>query len=297
MKISTKRKFQIIKYGLIDAVNIAKETKKSFFTIYFDILSCYRKHCLWSHQYRIEKLWALSENEREKLLLYYEKLNKDHDIAAEQARRWSREHTENRRFLARYSSMRYDRTIKLNYKRNKAYAERYNIDVGCWIQYGVTIIKEHRSEETIKMGEHVLLARNVDLDYTGGLTVGSNIAVLEGVKILTHGHDYFCMHKPEEFIPESNRAYKTPLTIGDNVVVGARSMIMPGVGSIGNNVFIVAGSVVKTPIPSDSLVSGNPATVVSRLPKKVKEAMIQIRLHTDRVNNWSHVRDPFELNE
>lgn len=295
MKIKTKRVFQVVKYGWLDATAIAKETGKGVFRVYADILKSYREYSIWSNQYRTEHFWALSEKERERVGSYYKDMNEYHDLVAERTVEWRKEHSKNRRFLAKYSSMQYDRSIRLNYKRNRAYAERYNIDPnGCWVQYGVTVIKEHNSEETIKMGNHVLLARNVDLDYTGGLTVGNNIAILEGVKVLTHGHDYFCMHKSEEFIPESNRAYKTPLTIGNNVVIGARSMIMPGVSSIGDNVFIVAGSVVKTPIPSDSLVSGNPAVVVSRLPKKVREAMLQIRLHTDHVNNWTHVRDSLD---
>lgn len=295
MNIKTKRVFQVVKYGWLDAKAISKETREGFLNVYIDILKCYKDYSIWSNQYRTEKFWTLSKKEREEIGRGYKEMNDYHDMVAVRTVEWHKEHSENRKFLAKYSSMRYDKTISRNYKRNRAYAERYNIDPnGCWVQYGVTIIKEHNSEEAIKMGDHVLLARNADLDYTGGLIVGNNIAILEGVKILTHGHDYFCMHKPEEFIPESNRAYKTPLTIGNNVVIGARSMIMPGVGSIGDNVFIVAGSVVKTPIPSNSLVSGNPAVVVSRLPKKVKEAMLQIRLHTDRVNNWTHIRDTFD---
>lgn len=292
MNIKTKRVLQVIKYGWIDASSIAKESGKNKLSLYLDILKCYRVYSIWSNQYRTEKFWTLSQKEREAVSQRYKEMNEYHDVVASRTVVWHKEHDENRRFLAKYSSMRYDKSMRMNYKRNRAYAERYNINPdGCWVQYGVTIIKEHNSEETLKMGSHVLLARNVDLDYTGGLIVGSNIAVLEGVKILTHGHDYFCMHKQEDFIPDSNRAYKTPLVIGNNVVIGARSMIMPGVSSIGDNVFIVAGSVVKTPIPSNSLVSGNPAVVVSRLPKKVIEAMLQIRLHTDNINNWSHLRD------
>lgn len=47
--------------------------------------------------------------------------------------------------------------------------------------------------------------------------------------------------------------------IGDNVFLGANSVILPGV-TIGNNVIIGAGAVVAKDIPSNSVFAGNPAT-------------------------------------
>jgi acetyltransferase-like isoleucine patch superfamily enzyme len=56
------------------------------------------------------------------------------------------------------------------------------------------------------------------------------------------------------------------VTIGDNVWVGRRSIIFPGV-TIGEGSIISAGSVVRIKvIPPYSLVAGNPAKVICRLP-------------------------------
>lgn len=52
-----------------------------------------------------------------------------------------------------------------------------------------------------------------------------------------------------------------PVTIGENVWVGARSIILKGV-SIGDNSVIAAGSVVTRSIPANVLAAGNPAKVV-----------------------------------
>ena len=52
-----------------------------------------------------------------------------------------------------------------------------------------------------------------------------------------------------------------PKQIGNNVFVGSGSIILPGV-TIGNNVIVGAGSVVRTDIPDDSVVTGNPATII-----------------------------------
>ena len=51
------------------------------------------------------------------------------------------------------------------------------------------------------------------------------------------------------------------VTIGDNVFVGAGAIILPGV-TIGNDVIIGAGAVIAKDIPDDSVVVGNPASVI-----------------------------------
>ena len=51
------------------------------------------------------------------------------------------------------------------------------------------------------------------------------------------------------------------VTIGNDVFVGASSIILPGV-HIGNRVIIGAGSIVKHDIPDNSVAVGNPAKVV-----------------------------------
>lgn len=57
--------------------------------------------------------------------------------------------------------------------------------------------------------------------------------------------------------------------IGNNVFVGADSIILPNV-TIGSNVIIGAGSVVTNSIPSNSIVAGNPARVIGQYETYVK---------------------------
>lgn len=52
--------------------------------------------------------------------------------------------------------------------------------------------------------------------------------------------------------------------IGDNCWIGGSSTILPGV-TIGDNVTIGAGSVVVKDIPSNSVAVGNPARVVRNI--------------------------------
>lgn len=53
-------------------------------------------------------------------------------------------------------------------------------------------------------------------------------------------------------------------TIGDNVIIGAHSLII-GEICVGNNVIIGAGSVITKSIPDNSVVVGNPARIIKQL--------------------------------
>lgn len=54
------------------------------------------------------------------------------------------------------------------------------------------------------------------------------------------------------------------VVIGNNVYIGNNALIMPGV-SIGDNVLVAAGSVVCHSVPSNVVVGGNPARIVSTI--------------------------------
>lgn len=59
------------------------------------------------------------------------------------------------------------------------------------------------------------------------------------------------------------------IEIGDNTFVGVGCLILPG-SRIGRNCILGAGSVVRGPVPDDSVVFGNPAQVVLRTPMMKK---------------------------
>jgi acetyltransferase-like isoleucine patch superfamily enzyme len=67
-----------------------------------------------------------------------------------------------------------------------------------------------------------------------------------------------------------------PVTIGHDVWVGARAMILPGV-SVGTGAVIGAGAVVSKDVPAYAVVAGNPAELVRhRFPPEVVEALLSI---------------------
>ncbi len=89
----------------------------------------------------------------------------------------------------------------------------------------------------------------------GGIEFGSNVELGPGVKIVSQNHD----------LNDFSQAIKTnkPIRIGDNVWIGANSVVLPEV-QIGENVVIGAGSIVTKDIPSDSIAVGNPCRIIRK---------------------------------
>ena len=77
------------------------------------------------------------------------------------------------------------------------------------------------------------------------------------VVILTHTHKI-----ADITIPMGQQGSEVrPVTIGNDVWIGMRSIIMPGV-TIGNGVVIGAGAVVTKDVPDYAVVGGVPAKII-----------------------------------
>jgi galactoside O-acetyltransferase len=73
--------------------------------------------------------------------------------------------------------------------------------------------------------------------------------------------------------PEMRRKvaqFNVPVTIGDNVWIGANSVVLPGI-TIGENSVIGAGSVVTKDIPANVVAVGNPCKVLREIGERDKE--------------------------
>ena len=71
----------------------------------------------------------------------------------------------------------------------------------------------------------------------------------------------------------------SPIKVGNNVLIGYRAIIMPGV-TIGDNVVIGAGSVVTREIPSNCVAVGTPAKPIKTLDEyyeSLKDNILVIR--------------------
>ena len=94
------------------------------------------------------------------------------------------------------------------------------------------------------------------------------IALTLLVLFLTHDYSIFRALKAIGKEEEGERITK-PIRVGDNVFIGARATLLPGV-SIGENTIIGAGTVVAGDIPAGVVAAGNPARVIRPIEEHAK---------------------------
>lgn len=109
----------------------------------------------------------------------------------------------------------------------------------------------------LKVGKnfHRMVGVIIDPSHCYHITIGDNVTLAPRVHILAHDAST-CM-----FLGKARAAN---VKIGNDVFVGASSIILPGV-HIGNRVIIGAGSVVTKDIPDNSVAAGNPAKVIYKI--------------------------------
>jgi len=99
------------------------------------------------------------------------------------------------------------------------------------------------------------------IQANNGIIIGSNVGFGAGTKIISsiHSHNN-----------HSNHDEASPIVIGNNVFIGANSVILPEV-EIGDNVIIGAGSIVTKSILSNSIALGNPCKVIKKKEPYVED--------------------------
>lgn len=113
--------------------------------------------------------------------------------------------------------------------------------------------------KNISVGEDFLSNYNLTILDIAPVTIGSHVMIGPNVDIYTVNHPLDAL---------SRRKYMAqgfPVTIGNDVWIGGKVSIMPGV-TIGSNVIIAAGAVVTKDVPDNSLIGGVPAKVIRKLP-------------------------------
>lgn len=100
-------------------------------------------------------------------------------------------------------------------------------------------------------------------------TIGNNVMMGPDVIILTRNHKY-----EREDIPMRKQGYSRvePVIIEDDVWIGTRAIILPGV-RIGQGAIIAAGAVVTKDVSAYTVVGGNPAAEIKN--RKSRAALTQ----------------------
>jgi acetyltransferase-like isoleucine patch superfamily enzyme len=108
----------------------------------------------------------------------------------------------------------------------------------------------YRTFLRMQIGDQTAIAFMVmmDLLYPEKITIGKNTVIGYNTTILTH-----------EYLVTEYRLGE--VKIGDHVMIGANTTILPGV-TIGDYAVIGAGSVVTRDVPPHAFVAGNPIRVI-----------------------------------
>lgn len=132
---------------------------------------------------------------------------------------------------------------------------------------------EYTTERLIKRGMKVganfkrLKGVILDDSHCWLIEIGDNVTLAPRVHILCHDAS------TKGFLDYTKIGR---VTIGNNVFIGAESVVLPGV-TIGNNVIVGANSTVTHDVPDNSVVVGSPAKILCSLEEYLEKERNRIK--------------------
>jgi chloramphenicol O-acetyltransferase type B len=106
---------------------------------------------------------------------------------------------------------------------------------------------------TTHIGSNVHM-NGLAINGRGTVWIGSNFHSGSDILMIAQNHDY----DTGNAVPYGDRYILKDITIGDNVWLGARVIVLGGV-TIGEGAIVQAGSVVVCDVPKYAIVGGHPA--------------------------------------
>lgn len=131
---------------------------------------------------------------------------------------------------------------------------------------------EYTTEKLIKMGMKVgqnfgrLNGVILDPSHCWLIEIGNDVTLAPRVHILCH-----------DASTKVHMGYTKigKVTIGNNVFIGAESVVLPNV-TIGNNVIVGANSTVTKDIPANMVAAGNPAKIICTMEEYIENQKKQM---------------------
>lgn len=99
---------------------------------------------------------------------------------------------------------------------------------------------------------------------TNKISIGDGLLTGKWVTITDNSHGTFSYEEMQIPPQRRNVVSKGPVSVGNNVWIGDKATILPGV-NIGDGAIIGANCVVTKDVPAYSVVGGNPAKILKRL--------------------------------
>lgn len=112
--------------------------------------------------------------------------------------------------------------------------------------------------KNITIGNDTIIGDHVFLDGRSSIKIGDHVDIASSVMIYNSEHDL----DDDDF-----KAREESVEIGDNVFIGPRAIILPGV-KIGNGAVVAAGAVVTKDVADFAIVGGVPAKEIGERKNK-----------------------------
>jgi len=137
-----------------------------------------------------------------------------------------------------------------------------HVSLGSGVYVGHQAILKAYSGEALVIGDGSWIGEQVYLNSAGGLTIGRNVGVGVGVRMITSRHGEQGRGTP---ILHSDLVY-APIDIEDDVDLGIGVTVLPGV-RIGRGAQVGAGAVVTRDLDAYVVAAGVPARVLRVRPE------------------------------
>ena len=119
----------------------------------------------------------------------------------------------------------------------------------------LTAVRPHM----VRIGKNVVIMPGCLMMSAGGITIDDGAMIAANVQLISNNHDLY----------ERQIITCKPVHIGKNAWIGAGATILPGV-TVGDNAVVGAASVVTKDVAPDTIVAGNPAKLIKAIPPKLQ---------------------------
>jgi acetyltransferase-like isoleucine patch superfamily enzyme len=135
---------------------------------------------------------------------------------------------------------------------------RLTLNENTCLSPGTYITASNRAH--LQIGPSSYIAHDAQINCRSGITIGTGCLI--GQRSITMDYDGHPIFFESKAVPEETYGGDSaPITIGNSVWIGAKSIILKGV-TIGDGAIIGAGSVVTRDVPAYAMVAGNTARVI-----------------------------------
>ncbi|MBQ7779299.1 MAG: sugar O-acetyltransferase [Clostridia bacterium] len=162
-------------------------------------------------------------------------------------------------------------------KREKLLKEMFaEIGEGCYIE---PPLHANWGGHNVHFGNNVYANFNLTLVDDTHIYVGDNTMLGPNVVLATAGHPI------EPSLREKVYQFNIPVRIGKNCWLGAGVIVLPGI-TIGDNTVVGAGSVVTKDLPPNVVAVGNPCRVLRPINERDREYFFK-----DKKINWENINE------